>query len=250
MTPEAVLRALDLPPGALVDRRIPKAALAERVACSPGDRRRIAEGLEQLRWHAVLKPETVGLPAAAGPPEVREVQVLVAAFRPGPRTSRLHELVHRAVAYPALLVVEAPEPALSLAWKRPALDDAKRVVLDGPVHRLDWQLDAPDEHGPAFLAALALGAAPRSDLAALYQGWLDAVLALQAARRTGRFVLPAGSADAARRREALLACDGLEATIDRLRAAARRERQTARRVDLNLELRRRQAELSAALGRL
>ncbi len=73
---------------------------------------------------------------------------------------------------------------------------------------------------------------------ALYQGWIDTLLALQAARVTGAFAIAANAEHAAARRDALQECARLEAEIARLRAAAAKEKQMARQVELNLELKR------------
>jgi len=56
-----LLAALALPPDALIDRCVPKTLLLGNGAFAAGDRRRIQEGIEELRWLAVLKPLTVGI---------------------------------------------------------------------------------------------------------------------------------------------------------------------------------------------
>ena len=61
MTPFDPLAALALPPGARIARRVPKTLLIEHGALAAGDRRRIREGIEEVRWLAALKPTTVGI---------------------------------------------------------------------------------------------------------------------------------------------------------------------------------------------
>jgi hypothetical protein len=84
----------------------------------------------------------------------------------------------------------------------------------------------------------------------LYQGWIDALLALQAARVTGTFAVPTTAEQAEHRREALQESARLDKEIARLRATAAKEKQMARRVDLNLELKRLEAALAAAHANL
>ena len=72
----------------------------------------------------------------------------------------------------------------------------------------------------------------------------------QAACKTGQFAPSDSPASAALRREALAACARLEAEIGRLRAAAAREKQMARQVALNLELKRLQGAHAAARAKL
>lgn len=72
----------------------------------------------------------------------------------------------------------------------------------------------------------------------------------QAARRTGAFTTMLSADRLAARRDALRECEILEAAMAQLRAAAAAERQTARLVALNLELKRLQAEWTLALANL
>ena len=105
-------------------------------------------------------------------------------------------------------------------------------------------------YSAAFSSALALGRQPRDTLYQLYQGWIDTLLSLEAARRTGIFAAPASADHASQRRAALHECAMLEADTVRVRAAAAKEKQTARQVELNTELKRIEAARSAAQARL
>jgi hypothetical protein len=75
-------------------------------------------------------------------------------------------------------------------------------------------------------------------------------LALQAARVTGTFAVPTTAEQAEHRREALQESTRLDKEIARLQATAAKEKQMARRVDLNLELKRLEAALAAAQANL
>lgn len=247
-----VLAALDLPAAARVERRVPKTMLHEHGAPTAADKRRISDGVEQLLWVAALKPTTIGVAEYRDDArEYLEIAVLHMMLRAPAKVGRLVELVHRAVPYPVLLVAEQGERAhLSLVHKRWSQGEAGKTVLDGEVVGVEWDGAGDDPYRGAFHDALALGRQPRGTLFSLYQGWIDTLLALQAARRTGVFATPGSPGSAAARREALQECARLEADIARLRAAAARERQMARQVELNLELKRVEAARAAALARL
>lgn len=251
MTGDEAIAALDLPASSRVDRRVPKTLLLEHGAPTAADKRHINDGIEQLMWVAALKPTTSGV--AAYRDEVREyleIAVLHLTMRTAAKESRLVELVHRAVPYPLLLVAEQGGRAqLSLAHKRWSQGEAGKTVLDGDLVSVDAPRDG-DPHGITFAAALALGQQPRASLFALYQGWLDTVFALHAARLTGSFAAPASPAHAAARRDALRECARLEMEIARLRAAAAKEKQLPRQVEFNLELKRLQAAQAAARAKL
>lgn len=243
-----LIAALELPASARVDQRVPKKLLTEHGAPTAADKRAINDGVEELFWVAALKPNTIGVPDFRD--EVREyleIAVLQLHLRPGAKAARLIALAHRAVPYPVLLLTARPEGiGVSAAHKRWSQGETGKTVLDGDI--VDAQLeDGQDPHVvAAFREALAVNRQPRVSLLELYQGWIDTLHAFQAACKTGRFALTDTPASAAARREALSVCARLEAEVARLRGAAAREKQMARQVALNLELKRIEAEFAAA----
>ena len=248
----SLIEALDLPAGSRVDQRVPKKLLLENGAPTATDKRLINDGIEELLWLAALKPTTIGVPEYRD--EVREyleIAVLRLTLRATAKVTRLVELVHRAVPYPLLLLTEQGErTGLSTAHKRWSQGEAGKTVLEGNVVAAEWGTEYDGERWPAFRDALALGKQPRTTLYLLYQGWIDTLLALQAARLTGAFSVAANAEHAARRHDALQECTRLDAEIARLRATATKEKQMSRRVELNLELKRVEAAMVAARAKL
>src|SRR5690606_27466542 len=138
--------------------------------------------------------------------------------------TRLAELVHRAVPYPVLLLITAPQGLfLSLAHKRWAHNEAGKVVLDGDPQMAQIRTEQSDETSEAFLQALALTRQPQASLLALYQGWMDCLTAWQAAQVSGHFTINHAPGQAAARREALGRYQALEQEAARLRAQAAKE---------------------------
>ena len=252
MKASLLLDALDLPATARVDKRVPKSLLLEHGAPTPADKRQINEGIEQLIWLAALKPTTIGVAEYRDElREVLEIAVLQLTLRATAKAGRLIELVHRAVPYPVLLIAEqGSRVVLSAAHKRWSQAEASKTVLEGDVVTVEWDADQDAERWPGFCDALALGQQPRINLQALYQGWIDTLLALQAAHVTGAFAVPNTAKQAGLRQGALQECTRLDKEIARLRATAAKEKQMARRVDLNLELKRLEAALAAAHANL
>lgn len=252
MTGDSLTDALDLPASSRVDQRVPKKLLLENGAPTAADKRLISDGIEELLWVAALKPTTIGVPEYRDDTrEYLEIAVLRLTLRAAARATRLVELVHRAVPYPLLLLTEQGERfGLSAAHKRWSQGGTGKTVLEGDVVAAEWNGDDDGERWPAFRIAMALGKQPRTTLHALYQGWIDTLLALQAARVTGTFAVAADAEHASVRRHALQECARLDAEIARLRATAAKEKQMARRVELNLELKRVEAAQAAARAKL
>lgn len=242
---DSVIAALDLPTSALVEQRVPKKLLLENGAPTTADKRRISEGVEELFWVAALKPTTAGVPEFRDAVRAYlEIAVIRLTLRPEAKAVRLVELVHRAIPYPLVLVLEQEgRVGVSLAHLRWSQAEVGATVLES-APTLVW-LDPASTHLATFLAALPLTQQPRTELFALYDAWLSLLHALEAATQTGTFVLPRSPEHAAQRRAALAECVALEAELTQLRAAASKEKQLARRVELNLELQRVSAQLAA-----
>lgn len=252
MSIDALLPALDLPAASRVDQRVPKKLLIEHGAPTAADKRAIAEGVDELFWLAALKPNTAGVPEFRDDlREYVEIVVLRLTLRAEARASRLMELVHRAIPYPVLLLTEGAERLdISAVHKRWSQAEAGNTVLDGDVVGVDWKAEEDGARWPAFLPSMALARLPRFNLFTMYQGWIDTMLALTAARSTGAFAVAESPERADARRQALEECARLDAEAARLRARAAKEKQMARRVELNLELKRVGAALAAARANL
>lgn len=252
MNSDAILTALDLPAGTRVDQRVPKKLLLEHGAPTAADKRHINEGIEELLWLAALKPTNTGVPEYRDDArEYLEIAVLRLAVRGPCKATRLVELVHRAIPYPVLLLTEhGAQSGLSGAHKRWSLGEAGKTVVEGEIITVNWNTVRDGDRWAAFRDALALGRQPRATLYALYQGWLDTLVALHAARVTGTFAVAANGEQASARRDALREYARLDAEILRLRASAAKEKQVRRQVELNLELKRIEAQLATAMKRL
>jgi len=248
MTPDDLIAALTLPPQAMINHRVPKTLLVENGAPTAADKRHIESSIEELRWVATLKPTTVSVASYADDTrEVVELAVLTLRLRPKAKVARLVELVHRAIPYHLMLLTqpEAGSVHISLADKRWAQNERDKVVLDGDL--IQCEVSQLDELvSERLLESLSLARQPRTSMYALYRGWIDTILAAKAAVITGNFSPAETGARAEERAEALKTFAALESRITSLRAAASKEKQLARRVELNTELKKLREELTGA----
>jgi len=246
MTPTEIIDALALPSQARIDQRVPKKHLIDHGAATATDRKSITEGVEELLWVAALKPSTVGVPAYEDAErQYLEIAVLSLTLREGARAGRLRELVHRAIPYPVvLLTTDSEGVVLSLCELRHAQNEADRMVLDGDVQAAR----VPDNAiGDAFRKSLMLSGLPSADLRQLYRGWMTRLTTLDAGSILGHWP---GEIDPVERRNAVLAIRRLDAELGELRRLAEDETQLARRVELNLDIKRRSAERTRLLALL
>ena len=240
MTGEVLLAALALPDAARVDKRVAKTLLAEHGANTSDDKKLLVEGIEELRWIASLKPVHVGSESDPGRP-YKEIAVLRVTLRGNGRRARLLERIHRAVPHPVVLVSEgitSDVPTRFCLWHKKPGRMQGEVLLDGERVAVEWEAErdpagAPDmAHDETFLSTLGFGRTTPRSLVDVLEGWMDVVFALQAARRTGRFTLPADAAAGLARREGVADLARIDAELTRLNTAIGRERQLARSVDL------------------
>ncbi|WP_371809247.1 DUF4391 domain-containing protein [Aquabacterium sp. A08] len=252
LTPEQILSGMRLPPSAMVNQRVPKKMLVESGAPTAADKRLISDGIEDIHWLAALKPVTVGIPAYQDAVrDYLEIAVLNISLRPLGKANRIAELVHRAIPYPTFLMVHSQSSiSISLAHKRWAQNEAGKTVLDGDI--LETNLHSPERPDLAqlFVDALPLEKQPRSSLHALYQGWMDTIIALQTAFVKGVFSVSSSREQATERHQALLESKRLQTELGRLRSLAAKERQVAKQVELNLAIKRIQGDLGVILGKL
>ena len=226
---------------------MPKKLLLEQGAPTAADKRQIQDGIDELTWVGALKPNTIGVPAFRD--EVREyleIAVLTAMLRSAAKATRLTELIHRAIPYPIVLVTAQGDGVnLSLAHKRWSQGKTGAVVIEDVRRIALFRPDSLALNEEVFLASLALSKLPTHDLYALYQGWLDRVIAFEAAAITSEFAVPDTAESAAAQREALTTHARLQREIAMLRAQAQREKQVNHRVELNLAIKRLESELAA-----
>ena len=247
MTVAAIIDALAIPPDAHVDQRVPKKLLIEQGAPTSADKRQIQDGVEEIQWVAALKPTNIGVPAFKDAVrEYLEISVLTATLRAAAKPTRLIELIHRAVPYPVVLVAaHGSTVTLSLAHKRWSQGQAGEVVIEDVHRSASFDPDQPNPEESLFLSSLAVSGLPNRDLFTLYQGWLDRVAALDAARITGTFVPPESADRATALRDGLEAHARLQKDLAALRAQAKKEKQVNRLVELNLEIKRLEAKVAA-----
>lgn len=108
-----------------------------------------------------------------------------------------------------------------------------RTTLDAPC---DLSREVIDHADVDSLGNVRLRSS-RSDLYTLYGGWLARIETLNAARLTGAFNATDDGETVGRRREALDAHASLTKEIEILCGKAKREKQLALRVSLNVEIR-------------
>lgn len=248
MSLEAIVYALSLPRDALIETRVPKKMLAGQGAPTAADRRQINDGIEKILWIAALKPSNIGVPEYRDQQRrYSEIAVIALYLRANAKSARLIELTHRAVPYPVLLIAEQETAVtVSTAHKRISQAEADKVVVEDLQRTHPLVMERLSDGDKSFLYSMALSLLPSNNLFALYQGWHDRIIAHSAERITGVFQTPDSQEQTEAMMQALETHARIQREITGLRAQASKEKQINRCVDLNMQIKKLETELSAA----
>jgi hypothetical protein len=231
-----ILDAFGLPREAIVDQRIPKKLITEHGTSSAVDRRNVSEGIEEVRWLAVIKPINTAVSTFVDAArDYSEISILSALLKPDAHITRLEDIIHRAIPYPIFLILhQSDEAKISLGHKRRSLNENGAFVLDGSISSLTLGSEYSEGAIQSFLGSLSVAKSPQKNLWAIYEMWLDAFNSLRASKITGEYVVSLTTEQAVERATAISEYETLEKEIKKMRAIAVKERQLAKQVELNL----------------
>lgn len=247
-----ILDALGLPAEAMVNQRIPKKLIIEHGTSSSSDRRNVTDGIEEVRWLAVIKPTNSGISSFVD--EVRdysEISVLSALLKPTAKNTRLDEIIHRSIPYPILLITSINDNAMiSLAHKRRSLNEKCAFVIDGKILSLTLGSDVPKDVMHSFFQSLSVAKVQERNLFSLFEMWRNSFISLMASQVTGEFTSSTTNDGARGRATAVADYEALGSEIKRKRAIAAKERQLSKQVELNLEIKDLEARLNSVKEKL
>ena len=231
---DRLYEALDLPDRSYLGKRVYKRFFHEHAKLGVTDRKALSEDIDTIVWQYTLKPSTVPIqPYHDDEREYLEVAVIQVTMKNQRRTTRITEIIHRAIPYPVILVLAYGTMVLvSLAQKRLSRAESDAVVAEDFADS-DWiDLANTADTEERFLESVSFRRLPATDFFVYYTAFFDRVVALEAARISGRFGVNA--IDSKRRH--LARYTELNREIAELRAAIQKEPAFNRKVELNSKI--------------
>jgi hypothetical protein len=231
---EVLYEKMALPESCRLGKRVYKKLFHVHADLGVTDKKALAEDIDTVMWQYTLKPSTVPiLPYVDEERDYPEIAVLQVDMKSERRVSRIAEIVHRAIPYPLMMIlIYGTKCQISVAHKRLSLAERSAIVVI-ELHSTDWiDLAGPTEIDRLFLDSLRFGGMPQTNYLAFYSGLVDRVLALKAARLTGKLTID--STDG--RRVRLATCHTLTEEMRQLRAAVKNEPAFNRQVELNTKI--------------
>ncbi len=212
------MNPFNLPLSTQVGRNIPKNAFDNFA--SPSQRRMFKDRVAKITWLQKISTDTTNLPAG----ETKEIQVFEIQLKEQINVNPVLEVIQKAIPYAVVAIVTHDGAFhLSTAHKHPnPLDENKAVV--------DWSFNSAWQSLGDFGFKLRLSKSIE---------YIHLDLCAQISKRplTGKLTLPAMVAE-----QHMLAA--LNREVDNLRSAIRKEMQFNRKVELNLQLLSKKAELA------
>ena len=230
--------SMAIPEACQLGKRVFKKLFHENAKLGVTDKKAFREDIDTITWQYTLKPSTIPIQVYEDKHrEYLEVAVLQVNLKTLRRTSRIAEIVHRAIPYPLVIVfVLEPVCALSVAHKRFSQAEKGAIVAEDFIIT-DWiDLSAPTAIQKHFFASLAVSTLPHTHFFAFYSALVDRLVALDCARLTGEYRLESTAAKRTARSKRLAACHELEIRIAECKAAIKKETQFNRQVELNTKM--------------
>ena len=237
---------LAIPDTCRLGKRVFKKLFHENARLGVTDKKALRDDIDTITWVYTLKPSTIPILAYQdNEREYDELAVLQVDLKTLNRTSRIAEIIHRAIPYPLVVVfVFGATCAISLASKRFSQAEKGAIVAEEFI-TTDWiDLNVPTPVQQAFFDSLAITGLPQTHFYAFYSALMERLTALDCARLTGEYRIEAGTERRDARRQSLAKCHELEVRIADTRAAAKREKQINRLAELNVEIKRLEACLT------
>ena len=177
MTIQDLLDMIQFPEKGRVDKKIFKKAIYENSDLSTKQVELIKKDVEDIRWHYVLKPETINIPIFKDDDvEYEEIQVMGVLIREENKVSEIAGVIQKVVAYPVILLLEHNDKvSISVALKSTNKADVSKSVMD-EVHITGF-IDDPQKNKNAntFIQALGINNLSFVNLYEFYGDFMDRV---------------------------------------------------------------------------
>lgn len=226
---------MTIPEACYLGKRVYKKLFYENTSLGVTDKKAFREDIDIITWQYTLKPSTIQIKAYEDERrEYHEVAILQVDLKSPNRTSRIAEVIHRAIPYPLVIVFAFKNTsALSLAQKRFSQAEKGAVVAEDFI-TTDWiDLSTPTPLQQAFLCSLNIKDLPHTHFLAFYLALTERFVALDCARLTGKYRLELAADKRKERRKRLSACRELERRIAEKKITVKKETQFNRQVELN-----------------
>ena len=232
---------LNFPDSCFVGQRIAKVLFAENGPLTPGDRKTFRSDIEEIFCSYILD-DNHGVMLNSYTDAEHDFSCLalidVVLRKPG-KAARVAELCHRAMPYPLIVILHDGDKLwFSMAEKRFSRDGKEQVVLEQQSDT-GW---ISDRFLSEFTETADFGKFRKNSYLELYRHYAELLDVLKTAEITGSFQQSSISPD--ERRRLLAELHQLQNQLAELKAKAKKEAELSRLVEINMQAKRIEAEIS------
>ena len=236
---DVLLQKMAIPESCLIDKPVFKKLFLENADLNATDKKALKEDVDKVRWLYTLKPGTINIPKYIDDErEYLEIAVLHVVLSNAARIKRIAEFIHKAIPYPLILLFSHTSGVcMSLADKRINQADKSKWVVEDIWLNDCFNPDQPDEYQARLLEDVKIVKQDYANLYVFYQGMKQCLIALHAARKTGKYqLIPDSGANIQDRALAIRAIEKHEAEIQELKNKLKKEKNMGNQVELNTQV--------------
>ena len=246
---EKIINILQLPEKCLVNKKITKAFFKRNFELTKNDRKLLDDFsvVVSIDWLTSISPSNSNVPVFVTPDVTfEEIQVIALQTNSGNYNrdkTRLFDFVQKFIPYHILLVVYTNKV---MSWnaclKRITENDRTKRVIEKEFSTEDIPLKNPTKNQKAFYKGLSFVLLDKTNLKTLYNGYIQQIVALNAAEVRGEFA-PKPTKRTQQDVIYLEKIAQLEKEIVTLNNLAIRETQMSLRVEYNLKLQQKRKQI-------
>ena len=229
------------PASCLIEQRIAKVLFADNGPLTPGDRKTFRSDIEEIFCSYILD-DNHGVMLNSYTDAEHDFSCLAqidVVLKKAGKAARVAELCHRAMPYPLIVILHDGDKLwFSMAEKRFSRDGKEQVVLEQQTDT-GW---ISDRFLQAFAEAADFGKFRKNSYLELYRHYAELLDVLKCAEVTGIFEQSSIAPD--ERRRLLEELHQLQNQLAALKAKAKKESEMSRLVEINMQAKRIEAEIS------
>ena len=241
---DSFLQALEIPASCKLNKPVYKKMFLDNGVLDATDKKCLKDDIEKIRWLYTLKPGTINIaPYHDEHYEYPEVAILHIELSSHKRFKRIAHFINRSIPYPLVLLftcnIEGEACLLtSLADKRNNQADKEKWVIEESIQSPWIVLANQNEVETRFINSLQINQLSFKNFLEFYKTVTERVIAINCAIHTGRFSISRYSHTSKNpdRLVRLKEIENLETEKSEIKNKLKKEKQMAKQITLNTEI--------------
>lgn len=240
-----VVETLGFPLTCKISRKLFKKQFIENFSLNINERKILSDHVESITLEYLLNKDKINiLPFVDEERDYSEIAFVRVEITDKSKYKTITSIIQH-IPYPLIVFIQCENAVMvTISPKRINKGDSSKLVVEES-HFTDWiNLESPSELETAFIESLAAKNHPFTDLYALYNSYLDKLIAFNASKHSGTLSVNEDT------KAILEEITANEAKITELKNKIKKETNFNDKVNLNIELKKANDRLSELKGKL